>query len=44
MLSGAYRDNEVDASHPLTAKLQAVRSAGVKIDEIKLAPLASAHI
>jgi predicted ATPase/signal transduction histidine kinase len=44
MLIGAYRDNEVDASHPLTAKLQAVRSAGVKIDEIKLAPLASAHI
>ncbi|MEM5431383.1 AAA family ATPase [Cupriavidus oxalaticus] len=44
MLIGAYRDNEVDASHPLTAKLQAIRSAGAKIDDIKLAPLASAHI
>ncbi|CDF85698.1 PAS domain S-box [Pseudomonas knackmussii B13] len=44
MLVGAYRDNEVDASHPLTRKLQAIRQAGVRIDEIRLAPLARAHI
>src|SRR5262245_8626924 len=44
MLVGAYRDNEVDASHPLTAKLQAIRIAGVKIDEITLAPLGRAHV
>ncbi|NWL76951.1 protein kinase [Pseudomonas taiwanensis] len=44
MLVGAYRDNEVDAAHPLTAKLQAIRNAGVRIDEIRLAPLAKAHI
>jgi PAS domain S-box-containing protein len=44
MLVGAYRDNEVDVTHPLTAKLQAIRNASVRIDEIKLAPLATAHI
>ncbi|MEX3640471.1 AAA family ATPase, partial [Paraburkholderia sp. BR14427] len=31
MVIGAYRDNEVDAAHPLTARLEAIRSAGAKI-------------
>ena len=44
MLVGAYRDNEVDAAHPLVVKLEAIRNAGVRIDEIKLTPLASEHI
>ncbi|BCG01587.1 signal transduction histidine kinase (plasmid) [Paraburkholderia sp. PGU19] len=44
MLVGAYRDNEVDATHPLTGKLQAIRNSGVRIEEITLTPLASAHI
>ncbi|MFZ6044738.1 AAA family ATPase [Pseudomonas sp. CR3202] len=44
MLIGAYRDNEVDAAHPLADKLRAIRSAGVRIDEITLAPLARLHI
>jgi PAS domain S-box-containing protein len=44
MLIGAYRDNEVDATHPLIQKLQAIRSTGVNIDEISLAPLAGKHI
>ncbi|WP_175974166.1 AAA family ATPase [Burkholderia sp. BCC1047] len=44
MLIGAYRDNEVDATHPLTVRLQAIRRAGVKIGEIKLAPLSKEHI
>ncbi|OUL67986.1 AAA family ATPase, partial [Paraburkholderia hospita] len=44
MLVGAYRDNEVDAAHPMMGKLQAIRNAGVKINEIKLAPLARQHI
>ncbi|QCP50862.1 GAF domain-containing protein [Trinickia violacea] len=44
MLIGAYRDNEVDATHPLTRKLQAIRNAGVKINEITLAPLACVHV
>ncbi|WP_392890220.1 AAA family ATPase [Pseudomonas migulae] len=44
MLVGAYRSNEVDVTHPLTAKLQAIRNAGGKIGEITLAPLAKTHI
>jgi predicted ATPase/signal transduction histidine kinase len=44
ILVGAYRDNEVDATHPLTAKLQAIRSASVRINEITLAPLARTHV
>ncbi|AUT75951.1 protein kinase [Paraburkholderia hospita] len=44
MLVGAYRDNEVDAAHPMMGKLQAIRNAGVKVNEIKLAPLARQHI
>jgi len=44
MLIGAYRDNEVDATHPLAGKLEAVKNAGAKIEEITLAPLASEHL
>lgn len=44
MLVGAYRSNEVDVTHPLTGKLQAIRNAGGKVDEITLAPLAKVHI
>ena len=36
----AYRDNEVDATHPLTRKLDAIRQAGALVQEIRLAPLA----
>ena len=39
MLIGAYRDNEVDSSHPLMRKLEAIRSAGAAFKEIRLAPL-----
>jgi PAS domain S-box-containing protein len=39
LLVGAYRDNEVNASHPLTRTLGAIRDAGAKIQEIVLAPL-----
>jgi predicted ATPase/signal transduction histidine kinase len=44
MLIGAYRDNEVDAAHPLTARLQALSNADAKVEEIRLAPLTRAHI
>jgi len=44
MLIGAYRSNEVDSTHPLINKLQAIRNAGGKINEITLAPLAKMHI
>jgi PAS domain S-box-containing protein len=40
MLIGAYRDNEVDTTHPLRHKLDAIRQAGALVQEIHLAPLA----
>ena len=40
ILIGAYRDHEVDAAHPLTRKLEAIRQAGARVQEIRLAPLA----
>jgi PAS domain S-box-containing protein len=40
MLVGAYRDNEISASHPLLQTLEAIRKAGVRMQEIVLAPLA----
>jgi predicted ATPase len=39
MLIGAYRDNEVNSSHPLIRKLDAIRKAGASVQEIVLAPL-----
>ena len=44
MLVGAYRNNEVDATHPLTEKLQAIREAGVRVEEITLKALGGEHI
>jgi PAS domain S-box-containing protein len=44
MLVGAYRSNEVDATHPLTGKLRAIRNAGGNVHEITLAPLCKLHI
>ncbi len=40
MLIGAYRDNEVNPTHPLMRKLEAIRQAGATVQEIVLAPLA----
>src|SRR5262249_32779174 len=39
MLIGAYRDNEVNAAHPLMRKLDAMRQAGAIFQDIVLAPL-----
>jgi PAS domain S-box-containing protein len=44
MLIGAYRDNEVNAAHPLMRKLGAIKTAGGKVAEITLAPLAREHL
>jgi PAS domain S-box-containing protein len=44
MLIGAYRGNEVTAAHPLARKLDAIRTAGGKLAEIVLAPLAREHL
>jgi PAS domain S-box-containing protein len=41
LLFGAYRDNEVDSSHPLWRKLEAIRQTGTHVHEIVLAPLTS---
>ena len=39
LLIGAYRDNEVNATHPLIRKLDAIRQAGARLQNIVLAPL-----
>ncbi|QIG98085.1 trifunctional serine/threonine-protein kinase/ATP-binding protein/sensor histidine kinase [Bradyrhizobium sp. 6(2017)] len=39
LLIGAYRDNEVDSAHPLLLKLEALRRAGARLDQIVLGPL-----
>ena len=44
LLIGAYRDNEVMAGHPLRRKLQALRHAGARLQEISLAPLGRADV
>jgi predicted ATPase/signal transduction histidine kinase len=40
LLVGAYRDNEVEAAHPLWATLNALQDSGLAIERIELAPLA----
>jgi PAS domain S-box-containing protein len=40
LLIGAYRDNEVNPTHPLMRKLEAIRQAGGIARDIVLAPLA----
>jgi predicted ATPase/serine phosphatase RsbU (regulator of sigma subunit)/tRNA A-37 threonylcarbamoyl transferase component Bud32 len=43
-LIGAYRDNEVDASHPLMMTLETLRERGVPLGEVTLAPLSLGHV
>jgi predicted ATPase/signal transduction histidine kinase len=40
MLIGAFRDNEADTAHQLMCKLDAIRQAGARVQEIHLASLA----
>src|SRR5262249_22037267 len=44
LLIGAYRDNEITASHLLMRKLDAIKTAGGTVNEITLGPLAQEHI
>jgi PAS domain S-box-containing protein len=44
MLIGAYRDNEVNAAHPLMRKLEAIKVAGGVVNEITLRPLAQKYL
>jgi predicted ATPase/signal transduction histidine kinase len=39
LLIGAYRDNEVEPTHPLAQTLEALRKAGARMTELQLAPL-----
>src|SRR4051812_14823134 len=39
VLIGAYRDNEVNPTHPLMRKLEVMRQAGAIVQDIVLAPL-----
>lgn len=39
MLIGAYRDNEVNATHPLVRKLDRIRQSGATVQDIVLTPL-----
>jgi hypothetical protein len=40
LVIGAYRDNEVDSTHPLMRRLDTIRKEGAWVEEISLAPLA----
>ena len=40
LLIGAYRENEVDAAHPLRRTLDTIRASGARVQEISLVPLA----
>src|SRR6202030_4193424 len=39
LLIGAYRDNEVNATHPLVRKLEAIKQSGAAVQDIVLTPL-----
>ncbi|MBV8453758.1 MAG: AAA family ATPase, partial [Deltaproteobacteria bacterium] len=43
LLIGAYRDNEVTSIHPLMRAFDQIRSAGVPVQDIVLAPLTLEH-
>lgn len=44
LLIGAFRDNEVDRSHPLTMAIAALREIGIPIYELTLTSLQVSHV
>lgn len=44
LLIGAFRSNEVDASHRLTRRFMAIRESGARVSEIVLGPLAGEQL
>ncbi|MEO1402798.1 MAG: serine/threonine-protein kinase PknK, partial [Cyanobacteria bacterium J06635_1] len=44
LLIGAYRDNEVSLTHPLTMTLKSLREDGIRQTHIALTPLSVTHI
>ncbi|MBT6502730.1 MAG: sigma 54-interacting transcriptional regulator [Deltaproteobacteria bacterium] len=43
-LIGAYRDNEVDSSHPLAISLESLKENGVSIAQVEVEPLGDQHV
>lgn len=43
-LIGAYRDNEVNALHPLSVTVEGIRGKGGRVSQLTLAPLGSDHV
>jgi predicted ATPase/serine/threonine protein kinase/signal transduction histidine kinase len=43
-LIGVYRDNEVDAAHPLTMTIEEIRKSGAIVDNLNLQPLSENHV
>jgi PAS domain S-box-containing protein len=41
---GAYRDNEVDSSHPLAITLESLKENGAPITQIEVGPLEDLHV
>jgi predicted ATPase/signal transduction histidine kinase len=44
LVIGAYRENEIDPTHPLVQKLEAIRGAGATVGRITLTPLGREHL
>ena len=44
MLMGAYRDNEVDHTHPFMITMHEIAKAGVRVNELVLKPLDQEHL
>lgn len=44
MLLGAYRDNEVDSSHPLYIQIEAIHQKELTVHQLTLEPLSLAHL
>jgi PAS domain S-box-containing protein len=44
LILGAYRDNEVGASHPLRLTLEEIEKAGARVTQISLSPLSLDHV
>ena len=44
LLIAAYRENEVDAEHPLRASLESIRQGGAPVIDLPIAPLSAKHL
>jgi len=43
-LIGAYRDNEVDAAHPLMMTIEEIRKNGAVVEHLNLQPIKQSHV